>query len=156
MKLKWKTALELPPSRPSSRSGQLATTPIEPLSSIGHDALFMTSEVKEVELTPTTSSSVSLTISAPDKIYMEELFRWEILIVNKSDRMQRFAILPIPKRKLADLHTRRPSSSANYGGKAGAYLTNPVAEDNVLYSVHKSGIMEPTDLICLTPDVRIG
>jgi hypothetical protein len=158
VKLKWKTALELPPSRPSSRSGRASTPPTEPLLSIGHDALTMTGEVAEVESTPTISSAVSLTISAPDKVYAEEVFQWEVLVVNRSESMQRFALLPVPKRRLNDsyAHVRRPSSSGSYGVKPGSQLANPVADDNVLYSMQKSGTMESTDLICLTPDVRIG
>jgi hypothetical protein len=158
VKLKWKTALELPPSRPTSISGALATTPIEPPSSVVHDALVMTGEVAEIQPAPFISPGISLTISAPQRIYVKETFNWEVMIVNRSDKMQRFALVPVPKRKFADLYGsgNRPNSSGPLGDRSKNWLVNPVVDDNVLYSVQKSDALEATELVCLTPDVRIG
>ncbi|KAF2667455.1 hypothetical protein BT63DRAFT_292685 [Microthyrium microscopicum] len=157
VKIKWKTALELPPSRPTSRAGPMPLTPLEPLSSIEHDALVMTGEVIEFPSAPAVAEGVSLTISGPEKIVAEEAFSWEVLIVNRSERPQRFALIPIPKRKATDIYAaaRRPSSTGSSIGSNGR-MVNPVLDDNILYSTQKGSTIEPAEILCLTPDVRVG
>lgn len=39
-------------------------------------------------------------------------------------------------------------------GKDG--IAEPVLDDNVIYTLQQNAVQEPTELICLTPDCRIG
>lgn len=155
VKIKWKQALETPPSRPPSRSAPMSAT-IDRAPHIGHDALTMTGRLAEVDSTASAANGVSLNITAPEKVVVGEIFRWEVLVVNRSEKVQRIALLPIPKRRLGDIYPtiRRPGSSGSFGGKLD--LAAPVIDDNVLYAIQKSSILEPSELVCLTPDVKIG
>jgi hypothetical protein len=163
---KWKTALEIPKSRPSSRSGlsplgmqsgnlqyrELPTTP-------GPDSLLMADQFAGGETASTISNGVSLTISGSKEVYVGEVFSWEVFIVNRSEKIYRFAILALPKRRLGDQHPaiQRPSQSDTGGfGSKPKDLARPILDDNVIYSLQKSEMMDPTELICLSPDVRMG
>jgi hypothetical protein len=116
----------------------------------------MTGRLAEVDSTASAANGVSLNITAPEKVVVGEIFRWEVLVVNRSEKVQRIALLPIPKRRLGDIYPtiRRPGSSGSFGGKLD--LAAPVIDDNVLYAIQKSSILEPSELVCLTPDVKIG
>jgi TRAPP trafficking subunit Trs65 len=166
VKIKWKTALEVPKSRPNSRSGlsplgmqlgnlqyrELPTTP-------GPDTLIMADQFAGIEPTSTISNGVSLTISGSKDVYVGEVFRWEVFIVNRSDKIHRFAIFALPKRRVGDQNStvQRPSQSdiGSFGSEPKD-LARPILDDNVIYSFQKSEMMDPTELICLSPDVRIG
>ena len=171
IKIKWKTALEVPRSRPNSRSAlpqhdlkpagnaiplysELPTTP-------GPDTLIMTGgSAAETETTSTLSSGVNMTVSGQKQVFVGEIFRWQVFIVNRSEKVYRFLIHAIPKRRIGDTNpsARRPSSSSvgNFGSKSKDGLARPVLDDNVVYTVQKSEMMEPTELICLQPEVRIA
>jgi TRAPP trafficking subunit Trs65 len=155
VKIKWKQALETPPSRPPSRSAPMSAT-VERSPHIRHDALTMTGEVAEIDPAASVANGVSFHITSPEEIVVGEIFRWEVLVVNRSEKVQRLALIPIPKRRLADVYPtiRRPGSAGSTGGKSN--LATPVVEENMLYAIQKSSILEPTELVCLTPDVKIG
>lgn len=101
--------------------------------------------------------NVTLTISGPPKVQVGELFHWDVFIVNRSDKIRRLAVMVIPKRKR---DTHRPQSSASSIGGHGAdrreLLATAVLDENVVYGKHKGVKTEPTQLVCLTTDIRLG
>jgi hypothetical protein len=155
VKIKWKSALELPPSRPSSRSGLLSSTS-DRAPHFGHDPLTMTGQGQDIDPTANVATGVTISISAPEKVAVGETFQWEILVVNRSDQVRRILLIPIPKRKHIDSHPimRKPASSG--GLENMSMLASPVLDDNFVYTIHKNSILEPSELVCLTPDVKIG
>jgi hypothetical protein len=156
VEIKWKTTLELPPSRPPSRAFASPTHP-EPLSMVGHDALIMTGQVAEIRSLSSVADGVSLAISAPDTVYVGKKFRWEVLVVNRSNQVYHLAIIALSKQRKPNLLSAisRPKSTGNQQ-TADEALAAPLIDDNVLYSIHKNTILEPTDLVCLTPDIKLG
>jgi TRAPP trafficking subunit Trs65 len=174
VKIKWKTALEMPASRPGSRSdnynGNMTGQPTAWSGAQGPrfgESLALAGRVYDVpDFGPAISHGVSLSITAPDKVHVGQLFRWEVLVINRSDQLQRFAIVPIPKRKpVVDMNFIRPESSGSNTGrgpagtgtkKAPSSLAAPWVDENALFSTQKGATMEASDLICLSPDVRVG
>jgi TRAPP trafficking subunit Trs65 len=155
VKIKWKTALELPPSRPSSRSGPLSSTS-DRAPHIGHDALTMTGQGQDLDPAANVATGVTLSVSAPEHVFVGETFRWDILVVNRSEQVQRVVLLPIPKRKHIDSYPimGKPASSRDAGNFSA--IASPVLDENFVYTIHKNSISEPSELVCLTPDVKIG
>jgi hypothetical protein len=172
IKIKWKTALETPQSRPNSRSALLSPQDVKPTGTStalyndlpttpGPDTLLMTGgSVAEIDSTSSFSSGVNLTVSGQKEVFVGEVFRWEVFIVNRSEKVYRFALQAIPKRRISDLSSsaRRLSSAGigSIGSKSKDGLARPVLDDNVVYSVQKSEMMDATELICLQPEVRIA
>jgi hypothetical protein len=168
VKIKWKTALEMPSSRPTSRAdaGQPSTwSQNTNQTTFGNDVL--TGQIQDVEVGLPIPNGVSVSITAPTNVRVGELFRWEVLVINRSDHVQRFAIVPIPRRKIfgeqwghQNVNGMRPGSSGSLavGRKQNTKkdVAAPWVDENVLYSVQKNALMESSDLICLSPDVRIG
>jgi len=103
------------------------------------------------------SDGVNVTISGPKEVYAGEIFKWDVLIVNRSEKMQRFAIITIPKRRLSDLYpaARRPNP-ATVSNQGRLALPIAVLDDSAVYSFQRGAFLDPTDMICLSPDVRIG
>jgi hypothetical protein len=168
IKLKWKTALEMPSSRPASR--ERPPSRHYPHDMMHADFLNTTGgHVYEAEIGPPIPNGVSISITSPGKVRVGEMFRWEVLVINRGDQVQRFAIVPIPKRKVfgdyQTLQSARPGSSGKRPGSSGSNgrpfgkgkdIAGPLMDENALYLLQRTSLMEPSDLICLSPDVRIG
>jgi TRAPP trafficking subunit Trs65 len=153
VKIKWKQILETPPSRPPSRSAPMSATHDQP-SHVDHDALTMTGQPADVQSSTGVANGVTLNITTPPMVTIGQIFSWQVLVVNRSDQVQRIALLPIPKRRLGDhiAILNRPGST----GSTKDVIAAPTIDENVLYSIQKTSIQESSDLVCLTPDVKIG
>lgn len=101
--------------------------------------------------------NMTLTISGPPSVQVGELFTWDVFIVNRSDKVRRLAVMVIPKRKR---DTHRPQSSASsiggLGGGKKELLATAVLDENIVYGRQKGAKTEPTQLVCLTTDIRLG
>lgn len=155
VKIKWKTALELPPSRPPSRAAPLSSIS-ERAPPLSHDALIMTGHVAESDPSMDVADGVTLSITAPDEIVIGREFRWDVLVVNRSEKVQRLALVSMPRRRHQEIipNLKRPGSSGTHSEKKD--LAPTIVDENVLFAVHKNSILDPTELVCLTPDVKIG
>jgi hypothetical protein len=151
VKIKWKTFLEMPQSRPTSNAGP--APPIGEVTEIGHDTLTMTTQVAEVEAKPTILPGLGITVVAPDRIFAGEPFAWEVLVVNRSDKTHRLAIVPVQKRH-GEMGSR-PNSMAGLSENT-ASTTSPSLDEQALHSLIRASSMDATELVCLSPDVRIG
>lgn len=84
-----------------------------------------------------------------------EIFTWDILIVNRSDRPRKLAIVVIPKRRRSDrINNNRPPSTS-YGHK-DPNIADVVVDENILHTLQKNAAIEPADIICFSTDVRVG
>ncbi|KAF2460812.1 TRAPP trafficking subunit Trs65-domain-containing protein [Lineolata rhizophorae] len=121
----------------------------------------------------TTSTSpdlgVSITISGPDSVRVGEVFRWDLFFLNRSGRDRKLAVVAVPKRRRhGHESSRKPHDSkhslSSAGGPAGGKqdgaevmdVAGAVVDDNVLYVMQKSAMLEPAEVICLSADVRVG
>ncbi len=103
---------------------------------------------------------ITFTVSGPAQIYIGEIFQWNLLVVNRSDKARTLAVLVVPKRRRAEMkqHQSKHSSSSTGALRDGQEeaLAEAVLDDNVVYVTQKSGYSEPAELVSLSPDIRIG
>jgi hypothetical protein len=151
VKIRWKTVLQMPQSRPTSIA--IPATPVGEVNEIGHDTLTMSTQVAEVEAKPAILPGLGITVVAPDRIVAGKPFTWEVLVVNRSEKTHRLAILPVPKRH-GETGSRPSSRSGPPENTAGT--ANPSLDEQSLHSLIRASYMDSTELVCLSPDVRIG
>lgn len=155
--IRWKTAVDFASEQQSDlikaahrlSSASLAGSIKSPASVSAHDTQDANGQSNAIKVT--------LTISGPPSVQIGELFTWDVFIVNRSDKVRRLAIMVIPKRKR---EAHRPQSSASSIGGHGAekkeLLATAVLDENVVYGRQKGAKSEPTELVCLTTDIRLG
>ncbi|KAJ4985727.1 hypothetical protein SVAN01_08814 [Stagonosporopsis vannaccii] len=155
--IQWKTAVDFASEQQSSlikAAHRLSST--SQASSIKSPDSLPSHETQEQEVAD-KAINVTLTISGPPRVQVGAVFTWDVFIVNRSDKIRRLAVTVIPKRK-RDAH--RPQSSASSMGGHGAdkkeLLATAVLDENVVYGRQKGAKTEPTQLVCLTTDIRLG
>ncbi|KAF2199922.1 hypothetical protein GQ43DRAFT_375095 [Delitschia confertaspora ATCC 74209] len=105
--------------------------------------------------------NITLTISGPPSVQVGDTFRWSVFVVNRSEKTRKLALLVVPKRMRdshMEKHKTRPSSSSTTIRRDSkeTLLASAVLDDNIVYAMQKSARQESAQLVCLTPDVRIG
>ena len=152
------------PGQSMQRGNRPTSLPsVNPLNS---NALLATRDEKRAldsEVAPeqamSSLSDLGLTVTITDigKVYVGEPFRWEVLIVNRSTRPQKLAIVVTPKRKKEDIkrHVSRHSGSLSHDGKKDT-VSGAIVDENYLYAMQKMDALEDAYLVCLTTDIRIG
>ncbi|KAF1984733.1 hypothetical protein K402DRAFT_335957 [Aulographum hederae CBS 113979] len=111
------------------------------------------------EVEATTGAGISITVSGPRRVYIGEVFLWSIFAVNRSEDIQRLAIMVIPRRKRTEGRALIPKRySGNNAGKFTEQeaVAEAVLDESVVYALQKNAVMEPTELVCLSTDIRIG
>ncbi|KAI9819913.1 MAG: hypothetical protein M1827_006483 [Pycnora praestabilis] len=100
---------------------------------------------------------VTVTFSGPRNVYVGETFRWEAFMVNRSTNSRKLALVVISKRRKAGSRKHVPQiSSSSIGGHKDDSVADAIADENIVYAMQKSEIMEPAELVSLSTDVRIG
>lgn len=146
------TTSGLPPSRDASTTAQ------RPQNN-GPDSLpFPTDGPNTQEAHTTTNTGLTITISGPKSVRVGEIFRWRLFVVNMSNEVQRLALVVIPKRKKNDGRTLVPQrySISSARGNEVDPVVEGVLDEHILYGIQKNAMTEPTELISLSTDVRIG
>jgi len=156
VKINWTTPVDLPSSRPNSRAGA-GKIPPKPL---GPDSLPITDQFSAPDSITTVTNGVCFTISGPRELRVGQVFKWHLFVINRSDKAHRLAVLAIPKRRLADRRHGHKISGTSVvepsPEKDINSLAEPVQDNQVIYTAHRNAIQESTELVCLSPDVRIG
>jgi hypothetical protein len=154
IKVDWTTPVDLPSLRPNSSAGKPLPKPLNP------DSLPIIDQFIPSDSSSTVAPGVCFAISGPPEVRVGQRFKWNVFVINRSDKVHRLAILAVPKRKpMSRRHSHKDSASSILGlqsEKDGSTLAEPVIDDHVIYNSQRDAIMEPTELICLSPDVRIG
>jgi hypothetical protein len=113
----------------------------------------------------TLANGLVLSITGPPTVTVNAPFTWELFIINRSEKVHRLALVAIPKRRAWIKNGQRDSVSSIRGGPQDTKTTGnrndddfvePVVDDRILYQTQKNAVQEPTGLLCLSPDVRIG
>ncbi|EEH40891.1 hypothetical protein PAAG_02867 [Paracoccidioides lutzii Pb01] len=110
----------------------------------------------------TTELGVTISFSGPTSVEVGKPFLWDVFIVNRSQKQRKFAMVALPRRKRVDVrrYIARPSSSSASGAggrrRDEQLIAEAVTDENIVYAMQKSAIPYETELICLSPDVRIG
>ena len=165
---KWKTSVDFSiPSeplagnteRPTVKRNLPSNTPmaVRPESpSFKPDALpVMESPTPSSDIGLKTTFGITVTVTGPETVYQGQEFRWQILVLNKSKKQRRLGLVVIPKRRRLEMKkiSTRPSSA---GAKKHEDMADPIVDENIIHALQKSAIIEPTELVCLSSDIRIG
>lgn len=107
--------------------------------------------------TSVTDLGVTMTFTAPGEVKVGEPFRWDVFVVNRSNKSRRLAITVIPKRKRGEFkgHLSRPSSLSS-GGRKEAGVADHVLDENLLYAMQRNVSKDSPQIVSLNTDVKIG
>ncbi|RDI85515.1 hypothetical protein Vi05172_g4503 [Venturia inaequalis] len=151
----WTTPVDLPSSRQNSRASP-SKAPSKPL---GPDSLPITDHTAPSIPSSVNANGVFFTISGPQEVEVGEVFQWNLFAVNRSDQVHRLAVLAMPKRRHTDgRHDAKESNSSfkmtTEADKDG--IVEAVLDEKVIYTLQRNAVQEATEVICLSPDIRIG
>ena len=167
VRIMWKTAVDFDSFKTNSRPPSLIHSGSRPISNRlsgkdlpklpGPDSLPITDQQHDARAITTSAAGIHLTISGPHTVYVGETFHWKLLVVNRSDQLQRLAVLVIPKRRRTDL-TKSGTVPKNVAKKIqdNSVVTQLVLEDRLVLALQRMGMQDTTELVCLSPDIRIG
>ncbi|KAF2401219.1 hypothetical protein EJ06DRAFT_542607 [Trichodelitschia bisporula] len=158
--ISWKAAVELPTSRPRSRGSSTLLDTVTVKVPLDPDSLPMTDHIAFVENPKMVAPGVSLTISSPSRVTVGEIFRWQLFVVNRSEKTHQLAVVAMPKRRNVAERWSDAKEGFSPTGNIGEVRLGSIAASVVdafpLLAHLQHGMMEPTDIICLSPDIRIG
>ena len=165
IRISWKTTVDFSSFRSNTRPTSLPHSGSGPISNRlsgkdlprlpGPDSLPNTDQQHDTRATASSAAGVSITISGPSLVYVGEMFQWQILVVNRSEQVQRLALVVMAKKR------RMESNAAGSGSRDGQQqrresIPKAIVDDRTLTQLQKESVQEPTELICLSPDLRIG
>ncbi|TVY26539.1 hypothetical protein LHYA1_G003963 [Lachnellula hyalina] len=99
---------------------------------------------------------VTVTFSGPPPekpIYPGIPFTWSVFIVNRSDRPRKLALMVLPKRRRIETRMMRPPSTSH---KKDPKVADAVVDDNIVHAMQRNSAIEPTDIVSLSTDTRVG
>ncbi|RCI15457.1 hypothetical protein L249_3575 [Ophiocordyceps polyrhachis-furcata BCC 54312] len=115
--------------------------------------------------TTTTVQDLGITMSfaGPSKpIHPGDVFLWTVLVVNRSEvgstsrPPRKLALVAIPRRRRNEnLRPLRPPSTASRR-RGEAEVADAVVDENVLHAMQRSASADVPDVVCLSPDTRVG
>ena len=167
IRIMWKTSVDFASLKSNSRPTSLTYGGSHPTSNRlsgkdlpklpGPDSLPITYQQHDARAVATSAAGVHLTISGPHTVYAGETFHWKLLVVNRSEQLQRLAVLVIPKRRRTE--PTKPGSDLKDGAKKtqdDGGVAQLVLEDHLVLALHRTAVQDTTELVCLSPDIRIG
>jgi hypothetical protein len=118
---------------------------------------------------------ITMTFTGPSEpIFAGEEFIWTIFVVNRSKpdgppvsraeggsapavaAARKLALLPIPKRRRNEMRVVRPPSTSGGGLKRDPLVADAILDENVVHAMQRSSIVDATDVVCLSADLRVG
>ena len=176
IEMRWKTGIEFSTAlnplfgapgqsmqrqnRPSSLLRTSSTTDGNDLPASareGEASLEMGSNEQRQRADSATDFGVVIAFTAPEFMYMGEVFSWDVVILNRSSRARRLALKVIPRRRkgLSGTHSSKSSSSSVRDRKDGD-LADAVIDENLLYALQRSSGHERTQIISVSTDIMVG
>ncbi|TVY85361.1 hypothetical protein LSUE1_G000303, partial [Lachnellula suecica] len=100
---------------------------------------------------------VTVTFRSPKTlVYPAIPFTWSVFIVNRSDRPRKLALIALPKRRRVETRMARPPSTGNAGFKKDPKVSDAVVDENIVHAMQRNSAIEPTDIVSLSTDIRVG
>ncbi|KAI1430141.1 TRAPP trafficking subunit Trs65-domain-containing protein [Xylaria sp. FL1777] len=114
---------------------------------------------------------ITVTFAAPSpaqKIFVGDEFSWHVFVVNQSRNQsaaaRKLTMVVIPRRRRNESRVTRPPSisraldGSNRKSKPphDREVAEAILDDNVIHAIQSSSVVDNAELICLSPDVRIG
>ncbi|KAK5628287.1 hypothetical protein RRF57_004002 [Xylaria bambusicola] len=158
--------------RPSQLSlGGESTTSLTAPSIARPDAL--PSLEASTSQTETSIQELGITVtfaahSPSRKIFVGDEFSWDIFVVNQSRNQaaaaRKLTMVAIPRRRRNDSRvTKPPSISRALDGSQkhielirDKNVAEAILDDNIVHAIQSSSVVDNAEVVCLSPDVRIG
>jgi hypothetical protein len=160
IRITWKTSVDFSSFKSNSRPTSLTHSGNRPTRNRlsgkdlpklpGPDSLPISDQQHDARAVATGAAGVHLTISGPHTVYAGETFHWKLLVVNRSEQLQRLAVVVVPKRRRTE--PMRPGSELKDDG----VVAQLVLDDHLVFALQRTAVQDTTELVCLSPDIRIG
>lgn len=152
------------PNRPSQLSidnSTFETVPtVSPLAITRPDALPSMEVSTRHQRNPSVPDfGVTMTFTGPSgatPVYPGIPFTWSVFIVNQSDRPRKLVLTVLPKRRRTDARITRPPSTGHAGPRKDHKIADAVVDENIIYAMQHNSALEPTDIVCMSSDTRVG
>lgn len=149
------------PSQLSIDSSAFETVPtVAPLAVTRPDALPSIEVATRHQRNPSVPDfGVTMTFTGPSEntpVYPGVPFTWSVFVVNQSDRPRKLVLTVLPKRRRTDARITRPPSTGHAGPRKDHKIANAVVDENIVYAMQHNSALEPTDIVCLNSDMRVG
>ncbi|RDA90355.1 hypothetical protein CP533_3375 [Ophiocordyceps camponoti-saundersi (nom. inval.)] len=113
--------------------------------------------------TPVQDLGITMSFAGPSEpIRPGEVFLWTVHVVNRSEAgttsrpPRKLALVAIPRRRRNDaVRPLRPPSTASRR-RGEAEVADAVVDENVLHAMQRSASVDVADVVCLSPDIRVG
>ncbi|CCU81927.1 Hypothetical protein BGHDH14_bgh02247 [Blumeria hordei DH14] len=112
---------------------------------------------------------ITLTIYSPPStspIYLGAPFSWTVLIVNRSEKPRRLALIVNPKDRLLDAISQQNiigkyndlelRVANNHSRNVDYKLSNDIIDEKITFSAKNKYVDAPAKIICLNTDLKIG
>ncbi|KAI1294513.1 TRAPP trafficking subunit Trs65-domain-containing protein [Xylaria venustula] len=114
---------------------------------------------------------ITVTFTAPPtahKIFVGDEFSWDVFVVNQSRNQsaaaRKLTMVVLPRRRRNESRVTRPlsmSKALDGSHKQSKLLRNrdvaeAILDDNVVHAIQSSSVVDNAEVVCLSPDVRIG
>lgn len=167
LRITWKTSVDFASFKSDSRPTSLTHSGSRPTSNRlsgkdlpklpGPDSLPITDQHHDTRAIATSAAGVHLTISGPSTVYVGETFHWKLLVVNHSDQLQRLAVVMVPKRRRVEQTKLGPDpKDGTKKIQDDEGVAQLVLEDHLVLAMQRTAAQDTTELVCLSPDIRIG
>ena len=99
---------------------------------------------------------VTITFTAPSRVYVREPFNWDVLVLNGSNKTQRLALVAIPRLSRRERNEHGGADiSSSAATRKHSDVGDAVVDENLLYTMQKTALADPTDVISLSANVEI-
>ena len=158
--------------RPSQLSlGGESTTSLTAPSVARPDALpSLEASTSQIE-TSIQELGITVTFMAPSpsrRIFVGDEFSWDVSVANQSRNQsaaaRKLSMVVIPRRRRNEARVTRPPSISRAldGSNRQSKLirdkdvAEAILDDNLVHAIQSSSVLDNAELVCLSPDVRIG
>jgi hypothetical protein len=124
---------------------------------------------------PIPEFGITMTFSGPEQpVRLGDEFVWTVFVVNRSKAdapvtgttaapngnaaasARKLALVVIPRRRRNELRIARPPSTAGVGAHRDPLVADAVLDENIVHAMQRSSLVDGTDVVCLSADVRVG
>lgn len=127
------------------------------------------STARSIEV-PVPNFGITMTFTGPDHpVHAGDEFTWSVFVVNRTKPdagsgpnaptaapARKLALVAIPRRRRNDPRVLRPPSTAGPMPKHDPLIADAVLDENVVHAMQKSSLVDGTDVVCMSADVRVG
>jgi len=120
---------------------------------------------------PIPNFGITMTFTGPDHpVHAGEEFTWNVFVVNRTKPevgpnaaaapaaapARKLALVAIPRRRRNEPRVLRPPSTAGPASRHDPLIADAVLDENVVHAMQKSSLVDGTDVVCMSADVRVG